>query len=1420
MLNNLLKIVSFYLCFLGTQNGFGQTIDVKTQDFNETNGLSTYANFIHKDSRDIIWIGTQFGLYRFDGQEFAHFDEKDGLPFRQIMEIFEDTEGWFWLHKTCINKPNCIPDLAFFHPLTNQVLTFEERFGDRGSIQTHEIRGIAKDSAKIYFTAGKKLLIWSKEGSIREKTIKGIENPLILWTKINEDLLGAIEFDPLYPRQYFTKDIQYLAVDTTGSIRQQFQLPPHIHAVGVNRFRTNHFEFEKFRVANLEIEKAPNGILTTDTLDFFLPCCPKSGEYIDFDKNLMVDEQGRLFHSDIGFLKKQEKVYSTGLNLSDGLSILSGKIWIKEKGSPNYFQQFNGGFRHYYFDHETKTGWLALSNGIKTFEYKTQRIKHLKPLNQEKQLSRSAYPISKLELLLCIHLDWFIYHTQTNELKSFSTLSDEEYNTQRGSIGYKAVDTGDLWFFNQSLKFRNFRLLKLNTQNLELIESSPVIQKTDFGPRQMIQLGNRFLVGENKGLTWYHIDNHTLEPYHQYNEFEGLKTAKVHFFKKHDEEYFWIGSNAGLYWFSKEKGVLARYGDTEEGDFYIPAKDFYHMSEAKSGGYWLATMQGLVQLAVDSSQLAVGEIKIKDYRLFDSNSGLSTNELLAAFEDNYGFVWMPTPHGLIQMQISTGLSKTYREGDGLSSKSFQEYAHAQMPDGTLILGSYKGFNVLHPKDFKDVQFNPEVSLAILDFEQYKANTNQIEYRLKEVIEKGEITLESGDKFFNIRVALSDYRNADKHRFAYKIEGYQTDWQEDKSNLIRISGLPYGNYTLKIKGRLPDGQFSGSVLELPIRVLRPFYLKAEFFAFAFLVLAAGIFWFFRWRTRQYQIRQKELEIEIGKATQTIQKQNEELKNLDKLKSRFFANISHELRTPLTLILGPIAAALKENKLTNKTYTNLLIAKRNGERLHKMIDEILDLTKLEANKLELKPSPVEWYPFLQIVLHQFESLAGARQIQLKFEYDLSENLTIEIDKRKTEIILYNLLSNAFKFTNEKGEITVKTQQSGKFLQIVVSDTGAGIHPEDLPHIFNRFYQTQQQDAEAQGGTGIGLALTREFVHLMGGTISVESELQKGSVFTVKIPKTEVISANSQQSNGIKSITPETIKSETPAVVPLTSNDKPVILLVEDNLDLSNFIKSLLTEEYQVITAENGQAALELLCAPPTPKGELPPAVSQKQDSKSVGRSSPIGAGGAQGRPDLIISDVMMPVMDGFKLLKHLKTSGEFRHIPVIMLTARTELRDKLKALRIGVDDYLTKPFAEEELFARIQNLLKNAENRMATPPETDAESPKPPVPTIDTEWLEKLESVTLSQIDNVNLVIDHIAREMELSERQFYRRVKENTGQTPNQYIKTIRLTAARKLLEDRTHNSVKSVALSVGFKDIKYFSLQFKKAFGRLPSEYL
>ncbi|MEM6379366.1 MAG: ATP-binding protein, partial [Bacteroidota bacterium] len=602
-----------------------------------------------------------------------------------------------------------------------------------------------------------------------------------------------------------------------------------------------------------------------------------------------------------------------------------------------------------------------------------------------------------------------------------------------------------------------------------------------------------------------------------------------------------------------------------------------------------------------------------------------------------------------------------------------------------------------------------------------------------------------------------------------------------------------------KGELLEAQ------SIPLISKPPIYLQWWFLLSLLIASGVGVYLFYQYRTRnlleqktllEKEVRQRTRQLEADKVI--IEQQAEELKQLDETKSRFFANVSHELRTPIQLIQGPIQSVLKDNQFDSRTTTLLQKAKHNSNSLLRLVNEILDLTKLEANKLVLSEEAVVLYALLRRITSNFQSIADAKSIHFNFVYQPKETLQIDLDVDKFEKIINNLLTNAFKFTPKGGRVIIQiidsTNKADNFLELQIKDNGRGIPPEDVPHVFDRFYQSAA-NKKAEGGLGIGLALSMEFVKLMHGRMWVESsttEPHRGSTFYFQFPKKEVL-------NMVVDTRPSSTEEEQIAGAALSVDngearyhlEAATILLVEDNYDMQDYIQLLLAPYYKVIAVGNGQEALEQL---------------------------------ALTTVHLMISDVMMPVMDGFEFLTQVKHKEQWRLIPFIMLTARADMQDKMKALRIGVDDYLLKPFKEEELLVRIENLLNNAKERKAfgevveRNERTDVETTN--LSTKDNEWLEKVENLVLKHLTDSRFSVDYLADLLDINRKTLYQKTKILIGLTPNQYIRTIRLQYAKERLEQGKYTSVKAVAQDAGFRSPDYFSKLFIKEFGKNPLEYL
>lgn len=551
----------------------------------------------------------------------------------------------------------------------------------------------------------------------------------------------------------------------------------------------------------------------------------------------------------------------------------------------------------------------------------------------------------------------------------------------------------------------------------------------------------------------------------------------------------------------------------------------------------------------------------------------------------------------------------------------------------------------------------------------------------------------------------------------------------------------------------------------------------------IIVLVGLIALYRWYSSKKQ-----------KEAAALAEEHRQLEKLDSMKSRFFANISHELKTPLTLILGPAQQLLNDNPSPELQRNNLRAITRNSKKLLDMVNELLDLGKIEAGNLSLKPRPVNLGAFVRLIYQGFASAAEYKQITYTLEANIDDKINVSLDREKFEKVANNLISNAIKFTPASRAVNVVAGVADGMISFSVQDNGSGIHPDDVAHVFDRYYQGHRDEMPADGGTGIGLSIAKEFAELMGGRIELTNNWGDGSTFKVLVPLAPVTVQDSE----VVIATKEPIAPKRPAV---NSTEQDLILLVEDHEEMMAYVSSVLAPYYRVVTAGNGLQALEQL---------------QK----------------LQEQPKLIISDVMMPGMDGFTLLDKLKNNPAYYRIPVIMLTALADGKNKLRALNIGVDDYLTKPFVSNELLARAANLLHNAADRATidfreadefkaetqkelVAADDDAGDNQPHIPSpADQLWLARAEEAIRRSVGKTDLNITTLSYDMDVSERQLFRRIKAITGLTPNKYIRIIRLQVAREAIDSGKYRTMAEIAYLAGFETPAYFSKLFKEHYGR------
>jgi signal transduction histidine kinase/CheY-like chemotaxis protein len=656
----------------------------------------------------------------------------------------------------------------------------------------------------------------------------------------------------------------------------------------------------------------------------------------------------------------------------------------------------------------------------------------------------------------------------------------------------------------------------------------------------------------------------------------------------------------------------------------------------------------------------------------------------------------------------------------------------------------------------------------------------------------------------------------KIRFKTKLEGYDSDWVD--VGVLRnavYNGLAPGHYTFKVTACNQDGIWSAEATSLSF-YLRPYFYQAVwFYIIVVLFVLAAVFTLYHIRVGRLKAREKELNGLVKSRTAELEEQSVKLKEMDKIKSRFFANISHEFRTPLTLILGPLDQMLTGPREAEKAQRNKMrLMLRNSRRLLGLINQLLELSKFDSGQMKLQICRQNIVPFLKGVLHSFDSLALQKELELEFQTD-AEDISLYYDPVRLEEVFSNLLSNAVKFTPAGGRITLAVQvkkalsgmegtEGQDFVEVAVSDTGPGIPREELAHIFDRFYQADSTYEYHRQGTGIGLAIAKEIIELHHGKIEAISQQDQGmgARFVIRLPMGK---AHLKPGEIVESV-PAPKQSWVPA--PVAKKDeaeeveravkeeeivkgpeapgKNIILVVEDSADVREYIRGALEPLYAVVEARDGEQGLEKA-------GEMV--------------------------PDLIICDVMMPGKDGFEVCREIKSNRVTSHIPVILLTAKAGEENILTGFETGADDYITKPFSTRILSARIKNLIdirsrlqENLGREMTLKPVKTA------VSKIDREFLKDLQAVINENISDPDFNVDSLCKKLCMSHSNLFRKINALSGETPTEFIRAYRLKRGAELLKKKS-GTILEVALEVGFSSAAYFSKCFKEKFQQLPSEY-
>lgn len=1291
-------------------------------------GLSDHGAFsILMDSRGHLWFGNDDGtLNRYDGHQLDFFPDHKDLPeHRHILRsLIEDDQGNLW-------------------------------FGTYSGIGRYN---------------GNKFTYYSNQYAFNYKGVNALlkDKQGMLWFGTEEGGVGR--FDGQHFIHYTTKEglshnkVNAILEDSHGDLwfgthgggLSQYDGQSFIH-YSTKEGLVNNIVLAAFKDSQGNLWFGTNGGMSRYNGKSFTSYTLEEGLDINQINAISEDKQGDLWigGSKNTLVKFDGRTFThynqeNGMNSGSGRAVLAdnyNNIWLGTWEGVHFFGVHQ--FRHFYqeLDLEDVNGILEDHKGNLWF------------ITQNRQLIRYDGKT-------------FTYLTQNEGLNGFNISSN--YEDHKGNF-WLGTNGGGAIYYEPNEEGWEGRLTYYSKK--EGLSSNYI--------RSILEDSQKHLwFATANGLNHYDGKNFV-----HYTQEQGVIMDAVTTLVEDSKHNIWFGTRTFL---ARFDGKAFTFFTRNEG---LPDNWIHSLIIDREDKLWVGTDGGLSQFD--------GERFLN----FTEKEGLINNRVLALLEDNDKNIWASTQNGLSLLIPDTPDNLTINEkgvpgykiynfvkGDGLRHSDFWRNGVCLDSKNRVWWGKTKGVTMLNLDQFKFPDNPAKIHLDHIEINQQFIDFRRlVDTTYYETISFGETLSHSFDSvaaFFNYPVNMTlpyhlnhltfhfsaiDWAGPHKLQYSYKIKGLDKNWSLPQSEpKAEYRNLPHGKHTLQVKA-IGAAQVWSEPFEYTFTVHPPWWYTwwaYSLYVLIGLLLLTGLFLYQR---RRWQL-QTRLEVEEEKA--------ERLKELDQFKSRFYTNITHEFRTPLTVIKG-MAGQIAGQENVRK------MIQRNSNRLLSLVNQLLDLSKLETKSLNIDWVQGDVIPHLQYLTESCHSLAESKSINLAF-FSKEESLEMDFDENKLQQILINLLSNAIKFTPEYGSVKVIAAQvvenGDPLLELTVQDSGKGIPQEKLANIFNRFYQVDDSATRQGEGSGIGLALVKELVYLLEGRIEVKSEVGKGSSFLVYLP----IHLEAQRDlGGVPSTHPEPLIDEAERVdhailnSAIANDEKPLVLIIEDNADVTEYIISCLSPNYNLQTARNGKEGLE----------------------KAL-----------EIIPDVILSDVMMPEMDGFEVCQLLKMDRRSSHIPIVLLTAKATQEDKITGLTHGADAYLTKPFDKEELLIRLSNLA--AQSKRLRERLTDPSSHNEAVNETETReaaFLEELNEIIASNLGNELFDTNHLCRAIAMSRAQLHRKLKALTGQATANYIRSFRLRKAKSLLET-TDAPIGEIALQVGFKDFSHFSRSFFKEFGVKPSE--
>ncbi len=874
----------------------------------------------------------------------------------------------------------------------------------------------------------------------------------------------------------------------------------------------------------------------------------------------------------------------------------------------------------------------------------------------------------------------------------------------------------------------------------------------------------------------------------------------------------YVGTMFGLLRYDRHSDGFERIGE-------LDGKFIYDIKEDSDGNIWLATYvngvycydvnghrwknylhndpdegslssnkvlsiseaQGRVWVTTEGGGCSLFDNVTDKFTNYNTANGLPADVVYQIVEDCKGQLWLTTNVGLMKFQPETMQVKSYNTSNGLLSDQFNYQSSFCDDNGDIYLGCLDGFVRFNPESF--VEERSRAGLAIFDFMLF--NKEVYPYDEGSPLEKSityseDITLGSGQNSFSLRIGSLGFQGMKKDRLMYKLEGFDDEWIElGESPIVTYSNLGHGNYLFKMKLVDPDsaeGATLGDEYKLKIKILPPFYLSTWAYMAYILIIIIGTVLLFRYMKHK---------TEKARAHQLEKFERQKETELYKAKIDFFTNVAHEIRTPLTLIKGPLDNILQSKQLDSETHEDLSIMSRNTERLLNLTNQLLDFRKVESRGYKLNFTKCNLTDIVKDTYTRFQTVARQRGLDFTLEIP-QESVDAHVNREAFTKILSNLLNNGIKYAESYLHVRLKVDYEGRQFQVITENDGLEIPPEVREPIFQPFVRFSEEDeCRVATGTGIGLALSRSLAELHRGTLVMAAEAANNT-FVLTMPLDQADATVLESGQREHPLTDQAGSVQNQIKDHSGKERKHTVLVVEDNDEMREFIKRQLSRHYSVLTAANGKEALGIL------------------DNNFV---------------NLVVSDVVMPEMDGFELCRTIKSNIDYSHIPVVLLTAKTNIQSKIEGMELGADSYIEKPFSSEYLIAVVSNLINSREKlRKDFANSHYAEVSTMALTKADEEFIKKLENVIQTNLSNQDFNIDDMAESFNMSRSSFYRKVQGVLDLTPKEYLRVERLKRAAQLLREKEYR-INEICYMVGFNTSSYFTKCFLKQYGVLPKDF-